>query len=192
MKILIACEFSGITRNAFTALGHDVISCDLLETESPGKHYKGNIFDIINNDFDMMIAFPPCTYLTAAAAWRWKDTEQELINSMRFVDKLFSANIPLIAIENPKGYLTHNWRIPNQILSPHNFGSRFRKTTCLWLKNLPPLIYGCQTLNPRSKVNQYGSKHNKPKLRSKICPELSQAADRRLVPRLIVKFHAAP
>ena len=175
MRILIACEFSGRTRDAFTAFGHDVISCDLLPSESPGKHYQGNVFDIINEGFDMMIAFPPCTYLTAAAAWRWKNTSEELKQSAAFVDQLYNSKIPMICIENPKGYLTHNWKVPSQILSPHLFGSRFRKTTCLWLKNLPPLIYGCQILNPRSKVNQYGARHNRPKLRSKIECALADA-----------------
>lgn len=175
MKILVACEYSGIVRDAFTALGHDATSCDYLPTESPGKHITGDVSATLSENWDMVLAFPNCKWLTSAASWRWKDTEKELLMSRAFVEKIWNCNAKYICIENPTGWLNNNWRQPDQILSPHFFGSRFCKRTCFWLKNLPPLIYGCQVLNPRAQVKQFGSKHNKSKLRSKFSPQLAEA-----------------
>ena len=139
MKVLIACEYSGTVRDAFTALGHDATSCDLLPTDSPGKHYQGNVMDIINDGWDLMICHPPCTHLAVSGA-RWfhkKQTEQH--EALDFVRKLLDAPIEKICLENPVSIISSKIRKPDQIIQPYMFGHEATKTTCLWLKNLPPL-----------------------------------------------------
>jgi len=142
MKVLIACEYSGRVRNAFIAQGHDAISCDLLPTERVGPHYQGNVFDIINNGFDLMVAHPPCTDLAVSgAAWFAKkraDGSQD--KSIEFFMALANANIPKICIENPIGIMSTLWRKPSQIIQPWMFGHPESKATCLWLKGIPLLI----------------------------------------------------
>jgi hypothetical protein len=141
VKILIACEFSGIVRDAFIKKGHDAISCDLLKSETKGPHYTGDIRDIIDDHWDMMVAFPPCTHLAVSgAAWfeqKRKDGRQQ--QGIDFFMALANANIPKIAIENPVGIMSTEWRKPDQIIQPFWFGDSFKKKTCLWLKNLPLL-----------------------------------------------------
>lgn len=148
MKILIACEYSGIVRDAFIQKGHDVISCDLLPTESPGAHYQGDIFDIINNGFDMMLAFPPCTHLAVSGAkhFEYKKSQGLLFSdkneqqqAIEFFLNLANSNIDKIAIENPIGIMSSKFRKPNQIVQPFEYGHQVSKSTCLWLKNLPLL-----------------------------------------------------
>lgn len=143
MKILIACEFSGIVRDAFLAKGHDAMSCDLLPTESPGPHYQGDVFDIIGDGWDMMIAHPPCTHLAVSgAAWFEKkraDGRQQA--GIVFFLRLAVAPIHRIAIENPVGIMSSLWRKPDQMIQPYFFGDSFSKKTHLWLKNLPKLIH---------------------------------------------------
>lgn len=183
MRILIACENSLIVASAFAQKGHEVIAVDLQPKSSTRgfiphprvEFYQEDIGSFLHSNWDLIVAFPPCTFLTSAAAWRWPDTQEQILQSLDFIVKIWNAPAKRIGIENPTGWLNNHWRQPDQILSPHMFGSRFRKRTCLWLKNLPPLIYTCQILNPRSKVSQYGSNHNKAKLRSKFTPELAAA-----------------
>jgi len=179
MKILVACETSGRVRDAFIKKGHEAVSLDILPTDSKsqGKHITDRVEEYLTKEWDMIIAFPPCTWLCIASAWRWNlETSQEnMTEAFSLVKKIWAAPCEKICIENPVGWLNNNWQQPQQILSPHYFGSRFQKRTCLWLKGLPPLIYGCQTLNPRPLVGQFGSKHNKSKLHSKICIELAEA-----------------
>lgn len=142
MKILVACEFSGVVRNAFAKLGHYVMSCDLLPTETEGLHYQGDVRDIIDDGWDLMIAHPPCTYLCYMGVWwnvkrpeRWELTYEAL----KFVKFLWNAPINKIAIENPIGYLSNHFMKPSQIINPWMFGQEANKPTCLWLKNLPLL-----------------------------------------------------
>lgn len=142
MKILIACEFSGVVRDAFAKKGHDVISCDLLPTEKEGNHYRGDVMDIIDDGFDMMIAFPPCTYLCIAGLhYSKKDSVRmkKTIEAYNFFMLLYNASIKKICIENPVGYISTAFRKPDQIINPFNFGVTERKKTCLWLRNLPLL-----------------------------------------------------
>jgi len=141
LKILIACEFSGIVRDAFSKKGHDVISCDLLPTEKPGNHYQGDVMDIIGNGFDMMIAHPPCTYLSYAANRVWNNPGriEKRDKAVEFFMALYNADIEKICIENPTGYINTIFRKPDQIIHPYFFGERQMKRTCLWLKNLPLL-----------------------------------------------------
>lgn len=143
MKVLLACNHTAALYNAIRANGHQVLSCDLKPAQHSGNHYVGDVFDIINNGFDIMIAFPPCTYLCKAQEFRvQKDTERrkKQVSAACFVDQLFNANISQIAIENPVGYLSRAWLQPSQIVRPWFFGDPYGKEICLWLKNTPPLI----------------------------------------------------
>lgn len=141
MKILIACEFSGIVRTAFNTLGHDAVSCDLLDSDIPGQHYKGDVADILNDGWDMMIAHPPCTRL-ANCNVRWlyeRNLWDELERAREFFMILYNAPIEKICIENP---IPHKYgRLPRytQIIQPWQHGHGETKGTCLWLKNLPNL-----------------------------------------------------
>jgi hypothetical protein len=147
MKVLIACEYSGRVRDAFIALGHDAMSCDLLPTDEPGPHYQGNVFDVIDQGWDLMIAHPPCTYLSNAGArhlFPKKFLNQERyelgLEAKQFFMNLLSSNIPKICIENPVP--SSIFRLPkyHQVIQPYEFGHPYQKKTCLWLKNLPPLM----------------------------------------------------
>jgi len=142
MRVLVACEFSGTVRDAFIARGHDAMSCDLLPTDRPGPHYQGDVFAIIKDGWDMMIAHPPCTHLAVSGARyfaeKQKDGRQQ--SAINFFLRLAMANIPKMAIENPVGIISSQWRKPDQIIQPWMFGHGETKATCLWLKNLPLLI----------------------------------------------------
>ena len=141
MKILIACEFSGIVRDAFIKKGHDAVSCDLLPTETPGPHIQGNVLEVINNGWDMMIAHPPCTDIAVSGAkhfwYKIKDGRQQ--KSVDFFMMLVNAPIDKICIENPVGIMSTKYRKPDQYIQPWQFGHGETKKTCLWLKNLPEL-----------------------------------------------------
>lgn len=142
MKVLIACEYSGIVRSAFERHGHYAMSADFEDTDLPGNHYKGDVFDIINDGWDLMVAHPPCTYLCKAQIHRLKDDElrkSKSIEAIEFVKKLLWSNIPRVAIENPVGLLSNSIKLHDQLIYPYQFGDPYRKDICLWLKNLPPL-----------------------------------------------------
>jgi len=151
MKVLIACEFSGVVRTAFEGKGHDAISCDFLPSEIPGQHYQGDVFDIIEDDFDLMVAHPPCTYLCSSGLhWNMKRVGRaDLTNkALVFVRRLFSANIPKMCIENPVGLINTAIRKPDQYIQPYGFGHDASKKTGLWLKGLP-LLQGTKYIEPR-------------------------------------------
>ena len=141
MRVLVACEYSGTVRDAFIKRGHDAISCDLLPTDVEGPHYQGDIFDIINDGFDLMIAHPPCTDLavSGAAHFAKKRADGRQQKSIDFFMKLAESNIPKYAIENPVSIMSTVWRKPNQIIQPWMFGHGEVKATCLWHKVLPKL-----------------------------------------------------
>lgn len=139
MKILIACEFSGIVRDAFIAAGHDAVSCDLLPSETPGRHLQQNVLELLHVGWNMMLAFPPCTHLAVSGARWWKGKQAEQQAAIEFVRKLLEAPIPQVAIENPIGKLSSAIRRPDQIIQPWQFGHPETKATCLWLKGLPLL-----------------------------------------------------
>ena len=147
MRVLVACEFSGIVRDAFVRRGHEAVSCDLLPTEKPALgrayHYQGDVLDIIGDGWDMLIGHPPCTYLSSAGnAWLNRPGRMAARDeAYDFVRCLASADIPKICIENPVGYLNTHWRQPDQIIHPYYFGDPKMKRTCLWLKGLPKLSY---------------------------------------------------
>ena len=139
MKVLVACEYSGTVRDAFAKKGHEALSCDLLATDKPGEHYQGNVFDIINDGWDLMIAHPPCTHLAVSGARWFKDKVTEQAEALDFVQKLMNADIDRICIENPVSIISSRIRKPDQTIQPWQFGHGETKRTCLWLKGLPKL-----------------------------------------------------
>lgn len=140
LKILVACEFSGVVRDAFLAKGHDAISCDLLPTDSPGPHIQGDIRDVDLASFDLMVAHPPCTHLAVSGARWFKDKVEEQAEALEFVRFLLDAPVQRIALENPISIISSRIRKPDQIVQPWMFGHGETKATCLWLKNLPKLV----------------------------------------------------
>lgn len=142
MRVLVACEFSGIVREAFRTRGHDAWSCDLLPTRIPGKHMVEDVRVLLPWGWDLLIAFPPCTHLSRAGArwWPAKIADGRQQEALDFVQLLANANVPQIAIENPVGKLSSAWRPPDQTIQPWMFGDPWVKTTCLWLKALPRLL----------------------------------------------------
>ena len=139
LRVLVGCEFSGIVRDAFAALGHDAWSCDLLPTERPGNHIQEDVTNILDDCWDLMIAFPPCTHLCVSGARWFNGKKKEQNEAIGFFMLLAGAPIHRIAIENPVGIMSSVWRKPDQIIQPWQFGHGEVKATCLWLKNLPPL-----------------------------------------------------
>ena len=187
MRVLIACEFSGTVRDAFIALGHDAMSCDLLPTEVPGSHYEGPVQDVLREGWDLMIAHPPCTYLCSSGLhWnkrrpeRAKQTEEAL----DFVRLLLDAPIPRIALENPIGCISTRIRKPDQTIQPWQFGHAESKATCLWLKGLPLLEPTLIVEKPTSGhwdnqtpsgQNKLGPSADRWKLRSKTYQGIAEA-----------------
>lgn len=164
MKVLVACEFSGIVREAFRARGHDAWSCDLLPTEIPGQHIQGDVREVLSEDWDLMIAHPPCTYL-ASSGLHWNKRRPERValteEALEFVHLLLNAPIERIALENPIGCISTRIRKPDQIIQPFMFGETESKATCLWLKHLRPLFpcglvvreqYANQTIGHQNKI----------------------------------------
>lgn len=142
MRVLVACEYSGRVRDAFIARGHNAMSCDLLPTEAPGPHYEGDVRDVLGDQWDLMIAHPPCTYLSVSGLhWNARRPERAAMTdaAAEFVRTLLNAPIPRIALENPVGAISSRIRKPDQIIQPWQFGHDASKATCLWLKGLPSL-----------------------------------------------------
>ena len=139
MRVLVACEYSGHVRDAFRALGHDAMSCDLLPTEVPGPHYQGDVRDVLGDGWDLMIAHPPCTHLAVSGARYFIRKEREQLEALDFVRLLLAAPIPRIALENPVSVISTRIRKPDQVIQPWQFGHGETKATCLWLRGLPLL-----------------------------------------------------
>ena len=139
-RVLVACEFSGVVRDSFTSLGIEAWSCDLLPSEKPGKHYQGDVFDILYEGWDLMVAHPPCTHLSISGARWFPFKKREQLDALEFVRFLLSAPIPHIALENPVSIISSKIRKPDQVIQPWQYGHPETKATCLWLKNLPRLI----------------------------------------------------
>ncbi len=140
--MLVACEYSGAVRDAFRARGHDAMSCDLLPTDVPGPHYQGSVLDVIGDGWDLMVAHPPCTYLSSSGLhWngRVEGRAAKTEDALAFVRALLDAPIPRIAVENPVGCIGTRIRKADQTIQPHQFGDDASKATCLWLKGLPLL-----------------------------------------------------
>jgi hypothetical protein len=139
MRVLVACEYSGAVRDAFRARGHDAMSCDLLPTDVPGPHYQGDVRDVLDDGWDLMVAHPPCTHLAVSGARWFKDKQAEQAEALAFVRLLLAAPVARIALENPISIISSRVRKPDQVIQPWQFGHGETKATCLWLKNLPPL-----------------------------------------------------
>jgi len=151
MKVLVACEYSGTVRDAFIAAGHDAMSCDLLPTDAPGPHYQGDVTNILGDGWDLMVAHPPCTYLSVSGMhWTTRGLRDPKLteDALAFVRLLMDAPIPRIAIENPVSVISSRIRKPDQIIQPHEYGHDASKKTCLWLKGLP-LLVPTQHVEPR-------------------------------------------
>lgn len=142
MRVLVACEFSGIVRDAFSALGHDAWSCDLLQSEKPGNHIQGDVLDVLDHGWDLMIAHPPCTHLAVSGARWFKDKQAEQKAALEFASALWGAGVFRIALENPVSILSSqaNFGKPAQIIQPWMFGHGEVKATCLWLRGLAKLL----------------------------------------------------
>lgn len=143
MKVLVACEYSGRVREAFRAKGHDAWSCDLLDSEDNSPyHYKGDVVGILSQDWDLMIAHPPCTHLAVSGARHFAAKQASGVQeeALEFVKLLLDAPVAKIALENPISIISSRIRKPNQIIQPWQFGHGETKATCLWLKNLPKLV----------------------------------------------------
>lgn len=177
MRVLVACEYSGTVRNAFLTKGHDAMSVDLLPTDSDGPHYQGDMFDLPLHEFDLLIAFPPCTHLAVSGA-RWfpqkvADGSQEA--ALDFVRKIMAVPVARIAIENPVGIISSRIRKPDQTIQPWQFGHGETKRTCLWLKNLPLLVPTNVVEGREQRIWRIGPSETRWKERSKTFTGIADA-----------------
>jgi hypothetical protein len=177
MKVLIACEYSGAVRDAFIRVGHDAMSCDLLPTDAPGPHYQGDVRDVLDYPWDLMIAHPPCTDLSVSgAAWFAK---KKLIGAQQasasFFMMLAKADIPKMAIENPICIMSTLWRKPDQIIQPWQFGHGETKATSLWLKNLPLLTPTNIVEGREARIHNMPPSEDRWKLRSQTYQGIANA-----------------
>lgn len=142
MNVLVACEYSGTVRDAFARRGHYAMSCDLLPSEAPGLHWQGDVLEILDCGWDLVIMHPPCTHLAVSGAKHFaeKRADGRQQAALDFVGKLMECKAPRWALENPVSIISSHFRKPDQIVQPWMFGEEFTKTTCLWLNNLPPLV----------------------------------------------------
>ena len=177
MRVLVACEYSGTVRDAFVARGHDALSCDLLPTDKPGAHYKGDIRNVLDYPWDLMIAHPPCTHIAVSGARHFpakrEDGRQQ--DAIDFFMMLVNANIPLIAIENPVSIMSTVYRKPDQIIQPWQFGHGETKATCLWLKGLPKLIPTNVVEGRENRIHRMPPSPDRWKLRSKTFQGIADA-----------------
>lgn len=177
MRVLVACEFSGVVRDAFIARGHDAWSCDLLPSETPGQHIQGDVIELLHKDvaWDLMIAFPPCTYLAVSGARWFKGREQNQDDALWFVRRLMAAPIWQIAVENPISVISTHIRKPDQIVQPWMFGHPETKATCLWLKKLPKLEPTDIVEGRTARVHREPPSPDRWKNRSRTLPGLARA-----------------
>lgn len=175
MRVLVACEYSGIVRDAFIAKGHEAISCDLLPSDRPGPHYQGDVTDLLNQGWDLMIAHPPCTHLAVSGSRWFKFKQKEQALALDFVRLLMAAPIDKIALENPISVISSKIRKPDQIIQPWQFGHGETKATCLWLKNLPKLQPTNIVSGREPKVHRMPPSEDRWKLRSKTYQGIADA-----------------
>lgn len=174
MKVLVACEFSGIVRDAFLARGHDAVSCDIIATEVPGPHIMDDVFWHLEG-WDLIIAHPPCTYLAASGARWWKDRVEEQGQALDFVRMLLAAPCDRIAVENPISKISTAIRKPDQIIHPWQFGHYESKATCLWLKGLPDLAATNIVYPANETCHRMSPGSERQKNRSRTFPGIAQA-----------------
>lgn len=190
LRVLVACEYSGTVRDAFRALGHHAVSCDLLPTDAPGPHHQGDVSEIIDAGWDLMVAHPPCTYLSVSGMhWTTRGLRDPKLteDALAFVQMLMDAPIPRIAVENPVSVISSRIRKPDRIVQPHEYGHDASKATCLWLKGLPRLTPTARVeprvINGRKRwgnqtdsgQNRLGPSDDRWKLRSATFPGIAAA-----------------
>ena len=175
MRVLVACEFSGIVREAFREMGHDAWSCDLLPTEIPGNHFQEDVLRILDDAWDLMIAHPPCTHLAVSGARWFKYKQKEQAEALEFVQALLDAPIPHIALENPISIISSRIRKPDQIIQPWMFGHGETKATCLWLKNLPKLEPTNIVEGREARIHKMAPSPDRWKKRSVTFPGIAEA-----------------
>jgi site-specific DNA-cytosine methylase len=174
-RLLVACEFSGVVRDAFARLGWYAKSCDLLASETPGEHYQGDVRDILSEGWDMMIAHPPCTHLAVSGARWWGAKAKEQAEALDFVRLLMNAPIAKIALENPVSIISTAIRKPDQIIQPWQYGHGEVKATCLWLKGLPKLKPTNIVTGRTARVHREPPSPDRWKNRSRTLPGIAQA-----------------
>jgi len=175
VHILIACEFSGRVRDAFIALGHEALSCDFEPSERPGPHYQGDVREILAEGWELMLAFPPCTYLCNSGSRWWAMRQPEQAAALDFVQEVLDAPIPHIALENPEGRISTAIRKPDQIIQPWEYGECATKKTCLWLQGLP-LLQPTSLVWPRPQtVWRMGQTRRRSRERSRTLPGIAKA-----------------
>ncbi len=177
MRVLIACEYSGAVRDQFIAVGHEAMSCDLLPTDVPGPHYQGDVRDVLDYPWDLMIAHPPCTHLSVSGARHFEakrmDGRQQ--SAVSFFMMLAKSDIPMIAIENPVCIISSMWRKPDQVIQPWQFGHGETKATSLWLKGLP-LLRPTNIVDGRDdRIHRMAPSADRWKERSKTYPGIAAA-----------------
>jgi hypothetical protein len=177
MKVLVACEYSGTVRDAFIALGHDAMSCDLLPTDVDGPHYQGDVRDVFDYPWDLMIAHPPCTHLSVSGARHFAEKQQDGRQqaAASFFMMLARAPIPRIAIENPVCIMSSLWRKSDQIIQPWQFGHGETKATCLWLKGLPKLRPTSIVEGREARIHKMPPSEDRWKLRSTTFAGIAEA-----------------
>jgi len=177
MKVLVACEYSGAVRDAFIRGGHDAMSCDLLPTDAPGPHYQGDVRDLLDYPFDLMVAHPPCTHLSVSGAKHFeaKRADGRQKSAVAFFMTLAKADIPRIAIENPICIMSSIWRKPDQVIQPWQFGHGETKATALWLKCLPTLQPTNIVPGRDARIHHMPPSADRWKLRSATYPGIAQA-----------------
>lgn len=167
MRVLVACEFSGVVREAFRTKGHDAWSCDLLPSDDNSEfHYQGDVMEILWREWDLMIAHPPCTHLAVSGSRWFKNKETEQKEALEFVKILLNASIDKIAVENPISIISSKIRKPDQIIQPWQFGHGETKATCLWLKGLPKLIPTNIVEGREARIHKMPPSKDRAKLRS--------------------------
>ena len=175
MRVLVACEFSGIVRDAFSDNGHDAWSCDLLDTDAPGNHITGDVLSVLDDGWDLMIAHPPCTHLSVSGARWFKYKQAEQAEAIEFFMALVNAPIPMIAVENPISIMSTRYRKPDQIIQPWQFGHGETKATCLWLKGLPLLEPTDIVSGREQRIHKMPPSADRAKLRSMTYPGIARA-----------------
>jgi len=176
-RVLVACEYSGRVRNAFAALGNDAWSCDLLESETPGQHYQGDVRDMLAQQWDLMVCHPPCTHLSVSGARHFaakvaSGVQQE---ALEFVRMLMDADIPRICLENPVSIISTRIRKPSQVVQPWMFGHGETKATCLWLKNLQNLVPSKVVSGRKTRIHYMSPSKDRWKLRSETYTGIAKA-----------------
>ena len=176
MRVLIACEFSGVVRRAFRARGYEAWSCDLLSAEDESKfHYQWDVWEFLDENWDLMIAHPPCTYLASSGARWWPVNRHNQVKALIFVRRLLAAPIPHIALENPVGAISTHIRPPDQYIQPWQFGHGETKKTGLWLKNLPLLQPTKVVSGRKARVHRASPGPDRWKERSRTLPGIAEA-----------------